>query len=241
MSDHLKRLNAPDSWHIAKKTNIFITKTAPGAHNANAMPVAVWLRDAMSLARNMKEVKQILNQNDVIINGRACRDPKMGIGIFDVIALPKMGKYYGVIRDVKGRHKTVEIDAESAQSRLCKIQNKTTISGGRVQLNLRYGANLIADNTYKPNDSIVISLKPEDRFKILEHFPFAIGNLAMIIGGRHSGKIGRIVEIIKTPGSVPNRIILEDEATKTQFDTIIPYIYIVGKEKNSIPSWGVEQ
>ena len=45
MGDHLKRLNAPDSWHIAKKTTKFITKTAPGPHNANAMPIAVWLRD----------------------------------------------------------------------------------------------------------------------------------------------------------------------------------------------------
>ena len=79
MSDHLKRLNAPDSWHIAKKTTKFITKTAPGPHNANAMPIAVWLRDHMGLARNLKEVKQILHQNDVIINGRHCRDAKMGI------------------------------------------------------------------------------------------------------------------------------------------------------------------
>ncbi|MEN6443160.1 MAG: 30S ribosomal protein S4e [Methanoregula sp.] len=241
MSDHLKRLNAPDSWHIAKKTNTFITKTAPGAHNANAMPIAVWLRDMMGFARNMKEVKQILNQNDVIINGRPCRDPKMGIGIFDVIAIPKMDKYYRILRDVKGRHKTLEIDAESAQSRLCKIQNKTTISGGRVQLNLRYGANVIADNTYKSNDSILISLKPEDRFKILDHFPFAVGNMAMIIGGRHSGKVGRILEIVKTSGSVPNRIIVEDEQTKTPFDTIMPYIYVVGKEKNSIANQGIEQ
>ena len=59
MSDHLKRLNAPDSWHIAKKTTKFITKTAPGPHNANAMPIAVWLRDHMDYARNLKEVKQI--------------------------------------------------------------------------------------------------------------------------------------------------------------------------------------
>jgi hypothetical protein len=34
MSDHLKRLRAPDSWHIAKKTNTFVTKTVPGPHNA---------------------------------------------------------------------------------------------------------------------------------------------------------------------------------------------------------------
>jgi small subunit ribosomal protein S4e len=241
MSDHLKRLNAPDSWRITKKTTKFITKTSPGPHNANAMPIVVWLRDHMGLARTAKEVKQILKQQDVIINGRPCRDPRMGIGIFDIIALPRIGKYYRMLRDVKGRHKTVEIDAEAAQTRLCKIEDKTTISKGRVQLNLRYGANIIADNTYKSNDSIVISLKPEDRFKVMDHFPFATGNMAMIIGGRHSGKVARIVEIVKTAGSVPNRIILEDETTKTRFDTITPYIYMIGRETPAIANWGIDQ
>lgn len=241
MSDHLKRLNAPDSWRITKKTTTFIAKTAPGPHNANAMPIAVWLRDTMGFARTAKEVKQILKQKDVFINGRPCRDPKLGIGIFDIIALPRIGKYYRMLRGVKGRHKTVEIDAEAAQSRLCKIDNKTVIPGGRVQLNLRYGANILADNTYKPNDSIVISLKPEDRFKILDHFPFATGNMAMIIGGQHSGKVARIVEIVKTPGSVSNRITLEDVETKTRFDTITPYIYMVGRETPAIANWGIEQ
>jgi small subunit ribosomal protein S4e len=241
MSEHLKRLNAPDSWRITKKTTTFIAKTAPGPHNANAMPIGVWLRDTMGLARTAKEVKQILKQKDVLINGRPCRNPKMGIGIFDIIALPRIGKYYRMLRDVKGRHKTVEIDAEAAQTRLCKIENKTTISGGRVQLNLRYGANILADNTYKPNDSIVISLKPEDRFKILDHFPFATGNMVMIIGGRHSGKVARIVEIVKTSGSVSNRITLEDEQTKTRFETITPYIYMIGRETPAIANWGIEQ
>jgi small subunit ribosomal protein S4e len=205
------------------------------------MPVAVWLRDQQGLARTMKEVKQILKQKDVVINGRPCRDPKMGIGIFDVIALPRIGKYYRVLRDLKGRHKTVEIDAESAQTRLCKIQNKTTIRDGKVQLNLRYGANILADNSYKSNDSVVISLKPEDRFKILEHYPFAAGNMATIIGGKHSGKVARIVEIIKTPGSVPNKVLLEEEKTKERFDTIAPYIYMIGKETVSKAGRGIEQ
>ena len=241
MSDHLKRLNAPDSWHISKKTTKFVTKTSAGPHNANAMPVAVWLRDRMGLARNMKEVKQILSQKDVIINGRPCKDPKMGIGIFDIIALPKIGKYYRILRGKDGRHVSIEIDAESAKSRLCKVKNKTVVAGGKVQLNMRDGANILADNTYKPGDSLVISLEPETRFKILDHFPFAAGNMAMIIGGRHSGKIARIIEITKVPGSVPNRVILEDEATKTRFDTISPYIYMVGKQTPALAKWGIEQ
>ena len=241
MGDHLKRLNAPDSWHIAKKTTKFITKTAPGPHNANAMPITVWLRDHMGMARNLKEVKQILGQGDVVINGRPCRDPKMGIGIFDIIALPKINKYYRILRDKNGRHVSVPIDAEAARTRLCKITDKTTIAGGKVQLNMRDGANVLADNTYKPGDSIVLSLEPETRFKIIDHFPFAVGNMAMIIGGKHSGKVARIKEIVKVPGSVPNKIILSEEKGGTVFDTIAPYIYMVGKTTPAVAQWGHEE
>jgi small subunit ribosomal protein S4e len=241
MSNHLKRLNAPDAWHIAKKTTKFITKTSAGPHNANALPVAVWLRDHMGFARTMKEVKQILSQNDVIINGRPCKDPKMGIGIFDIVVLPKIKKHYRILRDRDGRHVSIEIDAEAAKTRLCKVKNKTVVRGGKVQLNMRDGANILADNTYKSGDSIILSLEPETRFKIVDHFPFAVGNMAMVIGGKHSGKVARIVDITKVPGSVPNRVTLEDEATKTRFETISPYIYMVGREMPALPRWGIEQ
>jgi small subunit ribosomal protein S4e len=194
----------------------------------------------MDYARNMKEIKQILRQKDVIVNGRPCRDPKLGVGIFDIIALPKIGKYYRILRGNDGRHVSIEIDAESAKTRLCKIRNKTTVAGGKVQLNLRFGANVLADNTYKSGDSVVISLEPENRFKIVDHFPFAAGNMAMVIGGKHSGKVARILEIIKVPGSVPNKILLEDETTGTKFDTISPYIYMVGTKTPAIEKWGHE-
>lgn len=241
MSDHLKRLRAPDSWHIPKKINKFITKTAPGPHNANAMPIAVWLRDHMGFALTKKEVKQILSQKDVIINGRPCRNPSMGIGIFDIISMPKIGKHYRILRDKKGRHKTIEINAESARTRLAKIRGKTIVPGGKVQLNLRFGANILADNRYKPGDSIVISLSDEDRFTITDHFPFAIGNMAMVIGGKHSGKIAKITGIQKVPGSVPNRVTLTDASTGAVFDTVETYLYMVGRETPALSEWGIEE
>jgi small subunit ribosomal protein S4e len=241
MSEHLKRLNAPDSWHIAKKTTKFVTKTSAGPHNANAMPIAVWLRDRMGFAKNMKEVKQILSQKEVIINGRPCRDSKMGIGIFDIIAMPKIGKYYRILRDKDGRHVSIEIDAESAKTRLCKIRNKTIVKDGKVQLNMRDGANILADNSYKAGDSVIVSLESDARYKIVDHFPFAVGNMAMIIGGRHSGKVARIVDIARIPGSVPNRVVLEDETTKIRFDTITPYVYMVGRQTPALAKWGIEQ
>ncbi|MBT8508018.1 30S ribosomal protein S4e [Methanomicrobiaceae archaeon CYW5] len=242
MSNHLKRLNSPGSWRIAKKERTFVSKTAPGPHNASAMPAAVWLRDHMGLALTMKEVKKILKDRSLLVNGRPCRDPKMGIGVFDIVALPSVDKYYRILRAKKGDIISVPITAEAASSRLCKIADKTVVKGGKIQLNLRYGANIIVDsNDYRPKDSVVLSLAGENRFTVIDHFPFAVGNTAMVIGGRHSGKIGRITDINVVPGSIPNRVILEEVDTGDVFETIEAYIFMVGREESAIKEWGIEQ
>lgn len=230
MSNHLKRLVAPGSWHIPKKVQKFVMKTAPGPHNAGALPVGVWLREHIKVAENASEVRKILHQRDVIVNGRACRNPQMGLGVFDIVSIPKIGKHYRIQLDKRGNLVAIEISADSAKTRLCKVRNKTTIRGGKVQLNLAFGANILADNTYRARDSIVVTLGDgEDRFRIVDHFPFAEGNVAMIVGGKHSGKVGRIVEIIKTAGAVPNRVILMDDSANERFETIDDYVFMVGR------------
>jgi len=238
MTGHLKRLVAPGSWHISRKTKTYITKTAPGPHNFYAMPVGVWLRDHMGFALTLREAKQILNKRAIIVNGRAATDPRMGIGIFDIVAIPSIGKQYRILMDASGYLCSQEITPEEAKTRLCKIRNKTIVPGGKVQLNLLYGANILADNTYKPKDSVIVSLGQEDRFAILDHIPFASGNYAVVIGGRHSGRIGKIIEIMKMQGNVPNRVILEDEAEKCRFDTIEEYIFVVGRDAAAAAKWG---
>jgi small subunit ribosomal protein S4e len=215
-----------------------VTKTGPGPHNSYAMPMGVWLRDHMGYALTLREAKQILNKRAIVVNGRAVTDPRMGIGIFDIVAIPSIGKQYRILMDDSGYLCSREITPEEAKTRLCKIRNKTVVPGGRVQLNLLYGANILADNTYKPKDSVIVSLGEEDRFTILDHIPFAGGNYAMVIGGRHSGRIGKIVEIMKMQGNVPNRVILEDETDKSRFDTIEEYIFMVGRDAAAAAVWG---
>jgi small subunit ribosomal protein S4e len=192
----------------------------------------------------MREVRQVLNSGSVIINGKACKDPKLGVGVFDIVSVPGIGKHYRILKDRRGRYKSIEISPEDAKTRLAKIEGKTIVSGGRVQLNLLFGANIIADNSYKPKDSVVLSLEEGEgkkRFQILDHFPYAVGNMAMVIGGSHSGSVGRIVEIRKEPGAVPNRVILEDPATKARFDTIEEYVFMVGKAESAVKAWGIEE
>lgn len=245
MGDHQKRLTAPDTWGIPKKDFKFVPKTSPGPHNRDAMPIAIWLRDHMGVARDMKEVRQILNQREIILNGRFCRDPNLGLGTFDVISIPKIGKHYTILRDQQGKFVAKEIPAERAEFRLCKVKNKTIVKGGKVQVNLLFGANILTDAEIKRNDSVVLTLgSPLDpsrkRFQLVERYPFEIGNFAMIIGGRHSGRIGRIVAIEKNPGNIPNRVILEDMKTNKRFDTIERYIFMVGRTPEEAVRWGFE-
>lgn len=239
MGNYKKRLTAPDAWRIRRKTSPWVTKTSPGPHNQNAIPVAVWLRERVGLARTMHEVKQILNQRGVLVNGRTVTDPGLGVGIFDVISLPGIHKHYRMLVDEKGHLFTQEIGEEDARVRLTKIRRKTVIPGGKVQLNLHFGANILADNAYRPGDSIAIALDEPERFKILEHYPFEIGAYALVIGGRHAGMVGRIVEIATMPGSVPNRVVLEDESGKNRFDTIGTYVFVIGRDAAAARRWGI--
>jgi small subunit ribosomal protein S4e len=77
------------------------------------------------------------------------------------------------------------------------------------------------------------------RFKVIDHYPFAVGNYAMVIGGKHRGRIGKIVGIEKRPGSISTQVVLEDEAEKTLFDTVERYAFVVGKTRESATRWEV--
>jgi len=241
MGHHLKRVGSPKSWGISRKAEKFVTKTSPGPHNKNALPIVVWARDLMGIVRNMKEAKHVLRERQIIVNGRPVRHADMGIGIFDIVSIPKSGKHYRILRDKKGRHISVPIDEEAASSRLVKITNKTIVKGGKTQLNLRDGSNVITDRQFKSGDSIVLSLKEGEKDQIIEHFPFQAGNMAMIIGGKHSGVVGRITERIPVPGSLPNRVVFKDEQNGETFETIEEYVVMVGRESPAIDRWGIEE
>ena len=47
-SNHLKRLAMPRSWPLPRKTSIWVTRAAPGAHSLElCMPLNVVIRDIL--------------------------------------------------------------------------------------------------------------------------------------------------------------------------------------------------
>ncbi|HEY6586069.1 MAG TPA: 30S ribosomal protein S4e [Candidatus Methanoperedens sp.] len=221
MATHQKRVAAPISWPITRKTHHWVVGANPGAHSTETgIPLLVVVRDILKIANNAREAKRIINEKNICIDGVIRTDYKYMVGLFDIISLPATNEYYRVLFDSKNRFKLFKEDANAGK--LCRINNKTIVRKGAVQLNLHDGTNVLASNDYKTFDTVILDT---DR-KIIKHIGYKTGNLAMIVGGEHSGEIGKIKQIRKVRGSGTNMVAISNE---TEFETIEDYVYVIGE------------
>jgi len=225
---HLKRVAAPRSWPVTRKTSKWIAKPSPGPHSEeHGMPLVVVLRVLLHLADKSKEIKQILHEGKVMVDGRIRKDHTFPVGLFDVVSVPDINANYRVMVGQDGKFKLVPV-ADSG-SKLLKIVDKTTVSGGRIQLNFHDGTTMLASNDYHTKDSVVLKV-PEKA--IGQHLKYEVGSMAFVIGGQHAGTLGKIKEIRIIKSTTPNRVTIT--APAGDFDTIEEYVVVVGKDSPAV-------
>jgi small subunit ribosomal protein S4e len=195
------------------------------------MPLVVVLRDLLHLADRSKEIKQIMQEGKVLVDGRVRKDHRFIVGMFDTISIPTINANYRVMIGDNGKFLLVPI--KDASTKLCKIVNKTTVRDGKTQLNLHDGTTLLASNDYKTKDSILIKV-PER--KIDQHLNYGIGSLVLVADGKHAGTIGKVKEIKVVRSSSPNTVIIT--AAGVDFKTIEPYVFVIGKDAAVIEGVG---
>ncbi len=225
MSNHQKRLSVPKSWPVERKTNVFTVKAGAGPHGEDGVPLVVLLRDVLGYVDSRKEARFALSEDSILVNGDPINDEQRPIGMFDIVAFPGREEYYRVFPDEGGRLALTPIDADAAGSRLGKITGKQQIPGGDTQLTLHDGTNVLVDDEYNTNDSIVVD--NEDK-SIVAHFPYEEGALVTAVSGNHGGKIGEVETIEVTPGSGSNTVTvsaIDDDGD--DFETIEEYVVVI--------------
>lgn len=226
---HQKRMSMPTSWKVPKKTNKWITATSPGPHNKEkSIPLVVVVRDLLKVVNNAKEAKRVLSEGKVLVDGKVRKSLKFPVGLFDVVSIPEESQYYRVLQDSKGRFYLNPIDEARASWKLCRIMNKTILKGGLVQLNLNDGTNILGTNDYSTKDTLKISVPDKN---IIERYAYKVGNLAMIIGGRHSGDVGQIKEITTIRSSKNNMVLISADS---EYETIENYVFVIGEDSPEI-------
>ena len=223
MTNHQKRLSVPKSWPVERKTETFTAKAGAGPHGESGVPLVVVLRDVLGYVDDSSEAQYVINTDGVLVNGGSVGDVKRPIGMFDILAFPARDEYYRVFPDEGGRLGLTEVDADAAGSKLNKVTDKTTVSGGRIQLNFHDGTNLVVDeDDYAGGDSVVVDVEDNE---VVAHFEYEEGALVTAVAGQHAGDIGEIADIDVQPGSADNTVRVDTD--DGGFETVEDYVVVI--------------
>jgi len=220
----------PRSWPLPRKTTIWVTRPSPGGHSLErCMPVNLIVRDVLGRAQSAREVRFIVHNELIKVDGRVCKDTRRGVGLMDVLSLGD--EHFRCMLDANGRLRYVKISAEEASWKLVRIEGKTTLKGGKTQLNFHDGRNMIVDNPkeFNTGDSIKLSLPDQE---VLEHIKFEDGVRCYLIGGTHVGETASMKGRIVKRSSMPNEVAFEE------FGTTEVNVFAVGDA--SIPAMEVK-
>merc|ERR1711977_640908 len=128
---HQKRLSAPSHWLLDKLSGSYAPKASPGPHKLrDCMPLIVFIRNRLKYALNGREVKQIVMQRLIKVDGKVRTDPTYPAGFQDVIGIEKTGENFRLVYDTKGRFAVHRITAEESEYKLGKVRRVQLGKGG---------------------------------------------------------------------------------------------------------------
>lgn len=224
---HLKVLNTPKTWDLARKATMFTTRPNPGAHSYKlGISINYILKNELNIASITKESKQILNNKDCLVNGKIIKDVHHLVGFMDTISLPRIKKNYRMTLSQRGKISAIEINEKEIGIKLSKIMGKTKLKSNKIQINTLDGRNIIVkEDTFKTSDSILIEVPSQ---KIKKSFTLEDGATIMIIGGKHIGTTGKIEKIDN------NAIFFKSNADDKTYETLKRFAFVLGKDKSEV-------
>ena len=223
-SSHMKRLTMPRSWPLPRKSTIWIQKPNPCGHPLErCMPLGVILRDILGVAHNRREAKKLAHPKLIKVDGELETDTGRGVVLMDVLTVGD--ENFRCILDTNGKLRYRPIPAKEASTKFCRVTGKTTIKGGKTQLHLHDGRNMIFDENpeYRTGDSLVISLPDQE---IKSHYKFEDGSVAYLTGGNHIGEMATVRGREIKRSSKANEVQFDD------FGTIADYVFVVSSESD---------
>lgn len=231
---HLKRWAVPPFWPISVKERKWAVKPSPGPHPADVcIPLLVLIRDVLGYAKNAREARVIIGEGRIRVDGRVRRDRKFPVGIMDVVEVGD--EAFRVLPHPQKGLILHGIGEEERGFKLYRIDGKTIVRGGNLQINLHDGTNILiaikdplrpVEDVYKRFDSLKLSIPDHE---ILGHIPFKEGAYAMIIRGRNMGRHGKIAKI--EPRGMESPIVTIRRGDGGSIRSIKDYVFCVGGER----------
>ncbi|OIR58283.1 MAG: 40S ribosomal protein S4 [Amphiamblys sp. WSBS2006] len=227
---HLKRVAAPKGWRLSKFGGEFAPKPTSGPHKMReCIPLMLLIRNRLRYALTGKEVKKIVKQRVIKIDKKTRTDTNYPLGLMDVVEIDKTGERFRMLYDMKGRFYSHRITTKEAEHKLCKTKGIYIGKGAIPYLQTHDGRNIrYPDPDIEANDTVRLNLSTG---KIDDIIKFKEGVTAMITGGHHIGRIGKVVRIEKHLGGM-TMIYMKDERDN-DIITRITNVFVIGDERGA--------
>ncbi|MCX8196451.1 MAG: 30S ribosomal protein S4e [Acidilobaceae archaeon] len=236
-SKHLKALAAPPFWPVKRKEHPWTVKPRAGPHSkASSLPLLLVVRDVLGYAKTAREARRLIAEGNFKVDGVVRRDYKFPVGFMDVLEVKGSGEVFRVLPYPTTFFKLHPINPAEAGVKPLRIENKTTVKGGHVQLNLYGGRNVLirvkdprnpVEDIYDTWGTVLLSLSDS---AVLSYVPFGEGKIAIVMGGRAVGRVGRIKSV--APGwRKESTVVTLEDAKRNLFQTSLNYIFVIGDEK----------
>jgi small subunit ribosomal protein S4e len=227
----MSRIASPSSWKVMRKSIKWVAKTSPGPRRVeSSIPLVVFLRDVEGMIENKRELKFLLNSKSILINGKRYNDTNFPVGLFDVISFPSIKKYYRAVLNDKGKLISKEIPAKESNLLLLQIKNKQIIRGGKLQMTLSNGWNIIGQKKGAVLDSVLYDLSSN---KIKEVISYKAGSKVYFINGKRAGTIANFKDQ-KELGVLKRNKLAILEIGKEIVESSMNKLMVVGDKKEAI-------
>lgn len=192
---HVKRHTIQKTWPIPRKGTKYVIRAS---HNQKtSIPVLIILRDMLKLAKNRKEVKKILQEKKVLLNGKEVKKEELSVSPFDLIQIGS--EVYELGFSDKGKFVLKET---ARKEQILKVISKKILKNKKIQLNLLHGKNILIDNKekMKTGDSVVVQTN-----KIIKVLPVEPGREIIMFAGKYRGETGKIEKIENNLASIDSK------------------------------------
>jgi len=218
---------------LDKLGGVWAPRPSTGPHKLReCLPMIILLRNRLKYALNTKEVKYILMQRLVKVDGKARTDKTYPTGFMDVISIEKTNENFRMLYDVRGRFAVHRVQAEEAKFKLCRVK-ALAMGAKKVPYIVTHDGRTIRypDPSVAVNDTVKYDLESG---KITDFVKFETGNLAMINGGKNTGRVGIIVSRERHQGSFD--IVHMKDSQGHIFATRLGNVFVIGEGNTPLVS-----
>jgi len=193
-------------WPVPRKGKTYVASATHNNHDS--IPLIIVMRDILKLLKTKKELKKLLNEKIILINGKEIRECSYPVGLFDILSLKSLNKNYKVNLNKTKKMAFEEILDKEINKKTLKILGKKVIGKNKIQLNLMDGRNILTKENVKIGDSVIYNFKDK---KIESIIKMEKGIRGLVTKGKHMGQNGKIEEIVERGGKLIAKIKTGDE------------------------------